>query len=127
MVLPLDPREELIIVPVRLFGHNKELILRFAIDTAATSSMIGWEQASRLGYVRSALPDHMHITTASGTELVQQITLNAIEAFGQRLYEFPVLCHTLPLEISFDGLLGLDFFRGRRLTIDLRVGIVTLD
>lgn len=127
MVLPLDPRDELIIVPVRLLGRNKELILRFAIDTAATSSMIGWEQALRLGYVRSALADQIRLTTASGTELVQRITLNKIEAFGQQLYDFPVLCHTLPPEVSFDGLLGLDFFRGRRLTIDLRVGIVTLD
>jgi len=127
MVLPLDPRDELIIVPVRLVGRNKELILRSAIDTAATTSMIGWEQALRLGYVRSALADQMRLTTASGRELVQQITLNKIEAFGQQLYDFPILCHNLPSEVSFDGLLGLDFFRGRRLTIDLRVGIVTLD
>ena len=110
MVLPLDPRDDLIIVPVRLLGPNKELILRFAIDTAATSSMIGWEQASQLGYVRSTLAGKMRLTTASGTDLVQQVTLNKIEAFGQEMHNFPVLCHTLPPEVSFDGLLGLDFF-----------------
>ena len=38
-----------------------------------------------------------------------------------------VVCHNLPPSITVDGVLGLDFFRGRRLVIDLYEGIITLE
>jgi hypothetical protein len=37
-----------------------------------------------------------------------------------------MVCHTLPPSASIDGLLGLDFLRDRRLTIDFRTGQITL-
>lgn len=37
------------------------------------------------------------------------------------------LCHDLPAEVRVDGLLGLDFLRGRRLTLDFRTGRLSLD
>jgi hypothetical protein len=38
-----------------------------------------------------------------------------------------VLCHTLPPSATVDGVLGLDFMRGSRLLVDLRIGEVTLE
>ncbi len=37
-----------------------------------------------------------------------------------------VSCHTLPPSAGVDGLLGLDFFRGERLTVDFRTGRLIL-
>jgi len=37
-----------------------------------------------------------------------------------------ILCHTLPPSAGVDGLLGLDFFRGQRVTIDFQHGEVTI-
>jgi hypothetical protein len=59
-------------------------------------------------------------------EFAPQIVLNKIEALGRSLENFPILCHTLPPSATVDGLLGLDFFRGLRLIVDLKAGIITL-
>jgi hypothetical protein len=37
-----------------------------------------------------------------------------------------VLSHTLPPSATIDGLLGLDFLRGKKLTIDFRQADVSL-
>jgi len=49
-----------------------------------------------------------------------------IEALGKIHEYFPLLCHTLPPTAGVDGLLGLDFFRGTYLSIDLVSGIVNV-
>jgi hypothetical protein len=43
---------------------------------------------------------------------------------GGSLDNFQMLCHTLPPSATVDGLLGIDFFRGKRLIVDLQLGIV---
>ena len=43
------------------------------------------------------------------------------------LSDFPIVCHTLPPSAAVDGVLGLDFFRGTRLVLDFRKGLVTVD
>ncbi|MEO6457233.1 MAG: hypothetical protein ABIO92_03015 [Chloroflexia bacterium] len=44
MILPLDPSEGLIIVPVRVFGPGGEvqIIVRFTNDIDSTASMFDW-------------------------------------------------------------------------------------
>lgn len=60
-------------------------------------------------------------------EFAPRIAVKKIELLGRIIENFPILCHTLPPTATVDGLLGLDFFRGLRLIIDLRAGIVTFD
>lgn len=67
------------------------------------------------------------MTTGSGIEFAPRIALERITALGRDRNEFTVLAHTLPPSAGVDGLLGLDFLRDRRLTVDLRGGQVTLD
>lgn len=67
------------------------------------------------------------MTTASGLEVAPMITLERLEALGRQRDHFPVLCHTLPVSAGVDGVLGLDFLRGHRLTVDFRIGLVTLE
>lgn len=50
-----------------------------------------------------------------------------IEALEQERRNFPILCHTLPPSATVDGVLGLDFFRGQRLVVDFRTGLVTVE
>jgi hypothetical protein len=45
-----------------------------------------------------------------------------IIALGQTRDSFPVFCHTHPSATGVDGLLGLDFLRGRVLSLDFRTG-----
>jgi predicted aspartyl protease len=100
--------------------------LRLALDTGATGTVVNVWMLVAVGYDPVLVPDRIQVTTASGVEFVPRIILNKLEALGQERTGFPVLCHTLPPSTGVDGLLGLDFFRGQRLTIDFSNGQLTL-
>jgi hypothetical protein len=66
------------------------------------------------------------MTTGSGVEFVPIIEVTKLTALRKERLGLPVLAHTLPPSASVDGLLGLDFLRGWLLTVDFRVGQLTL-
>jgi predicted aspartyl protease len=127
VILPLDPRENLIIVSTRVFGPRNQVILRFALDTGATTSLLNWSRALKLGYIPDDVHDRREITTASRFEFAPIVVVKRFEALGQQRNDFPMLCHNLPPTAGIDGVLGLDFLRGHRLTIDFRIGLVILE
>ena len=129
MILPFDRAGGLVIVPVRVFGPRGEFqtIVRFAIDTGSTTSVFDWEQAIDLGYNPAAVRNLVQTTTASGTIFAPRIMLQKLEAFGHEKQRFGVLCQSLSATTGVDGLLGLDFFQGHKLTLDFRIGLVTLE
>jgi predicted aspartyl protease len=124
MSLGFNPKEGLIIVPTRLFGPVGDAIVHLALDTGATGSLVNWDIAVLLGYDPAIVEDRVQVTTGSGVEFAPRIKVIRIEALGREQEHFPLLCHTLPPTAGVDGLLGLDFFRGTYLTIDLVSGIV---
>ena len=126
MSFPFDPQQGLIIVPVELWGPSGSAILRLALDTGATGTMVNTGMLVALGYDPALIADRVQITTGSGVEFVPRVLLDRVMALGQESTEFPVLSHTLPPSAGIDGLLGLDFFRGLSLTIDFRTGQVAL-
>lgn len=80
-----------------------------------------------LGYDPAIVSERIQMITGSGVEFVPRVVVAQIEAFGQNRQDFPVLCHTLPPSATVDGVLGLDFFRGKRLVLDFRSGLVTAE
>ena len=126
MSFPFDPQQGLIIVPAELWGPSGSAILRLALDTGATGTLVNTGMLVALGYDPALIPDRVQITTGSGVEFVPRILLDRIMVLGEEAVEFPVLGHALPPSAGIDGLLGLDFFRGRSLTIDFRTGQVVL-
>ncbi len=95
MILPFNPGSGLIVAPTRLFGPSGDIIIRMAIDTGATGTIVSTEER--------------------------------IEARNIAYQDFEAGCLDLPPSARVDGVLGLDFFRDRRLLIDLRIGLVTVD
>jgi predicted aspartyl protease len=126
MKFEFDPTQGLIIIPTRLHGLDRDVIVRLALDTGATSSMINWDIAVLLGYDPASSKERIQVTTGSSVEFAPRITVERVEALGMFRENFAVLCHTLPPSASVDRLLGLDFFRGVRLIVDLKAGIITL-
>jgi predicted aspartyl protease len=124
MKTKFDASQGLIVIPTRLYGSQGDIIVRLALDTGATSSMINWDIAVLLGYDPASVKERMQITTGSGVEFAPRITIKKIEVMGRSHENFLMLCHTLPPSATVDGLLGLDFFRGKRLILDLQLGIV---
>jgi predicted aspartyl protease len=102
------------------------VLLRFALDTGATSTVVNVGLLVAVGYDPALVPDRIQITTGSGVEFVPRVTVGKITALGQEQTGFPVLGHTLPPSAGVDGLLGLDFIRGQSLTLDFRTGKLTL-
>ena len=90
----------LIVLPVELFGPSGSQIVRMALDTGATRSLVNIATLVNLGYDPSLESERTNVS---------------------------VLAHTLPPSAAIDGLLGLDFFRDQRLEIDFRHGRLTLD
>jgi hypothetical protein len=126
MNISFDPHQGLIIIQAELEGPSGTAILRLALDTGATGTLINVGMLVSIGYDPSLAPDRVQVTTGSGVEFVPRIRLNRITALGQEQTGFAVLCHTLPPSTTVDGLLGLDFFRGEKLTIDFNKGEITL-
>lgn len=127
MKITFDPTQGLIVIPTRLYDLHIDTIARLALDTGATGSMINWDVAVLLGYDPASTEERIQATTGSGVEFAPRIVVKKIELLGRTLENFPILCHTLPPTATVDGLLGLDFFRGVRLVVDLQAGIVTFD
>lgn len=127
MKLGFDPKEGLIVTPTRLWGPIGDIIVRLALDIGATGSMVNWDILVFLGYDPAIVPERIQMTTGSGVEFVPRITVHKIQALGQDRHDFPVLCHTLPPSATVDGVLGLDFFRGKRVVLDFRTGAVTVE
>jgi hypothetical protein len=80
-----------------------------------------------IGCDPSLSPQRVQATTGSGIEFVPRVLLNRLVALGAAHSNFPVLCHTLPPSSTVDGLLGIDFLRGRRLIMDFREGFLSLE
>jgi hypothetical protein len=56
MTYQFDPTQGLIVVPVRLFGPAGDIILRLALDTGATSTLINSEIMILLDTIRRHRP-----------------------------------------------------------------------
>jgi predicted aspartyl protease len=124
--VPFDPQQRLIIVGAELSGPSGSAVLRLALDTGATRTVVNVAMLVAVGYDPALVPDRVQVTTGSGVEFVPRLPLDRLVALEQERIEFPVLCHTLPPSAGVDGLLGLDFLRGQSLTIDFRNGRMTL-
>lgn len=127
MKLAFNPAKGLIIVPVEVRGAAGSGILRLALDTGATGTLVNLAPLISLGYDPSLAPERVQVTTGSGVEFAPRLPIVKIAALGCTRENFPVLAHTLPPSAGVDGLLGLDFFRGGRLEVDFRAGIVQFE
>jgi len=73
---------------------------------------MGYKKADNIGISRTI--------TASKSETVYEYNLNNIMSLGLIRRNFKVISRALPLGLGIDGLLGLDFFKHKELTIDFR-------
>jgi predicted aspartyl protease len=127
MTVAFDSNDGLIIVAAELQGPSGNAILRLALDTGATTTLINSSVLVATGYDPAASPTRSEVTTGSGVEYVARAVLLRLSALGRQRSDFAVLAHTLPPSAGVDGLLGLDFLRGQLLAVDFRAGLITLD
>jgi len=126
MSYPFNAQRGLIALQAELFGPSGSAVLRLALDTGATATLVNVGLLVALGYDPALAPVRVQVTTGSGVEFAPRVTINKIATLGQEHDNFPVLGHTLPPSAGVNGLLDLDFLRGRELVIDFRQGRVRL-
>ena len=126
MSFRFEAGQGLIIVPAELWGPAGSAVLRLALDTGATRTLINVGLLVALGYDPALESDRIQVTTGSGVEFAPNVRLKKIVSLGQERTDFAVLAHTLPPSAGVDGLLGLDFMRDKRLTVDFGAGTLTL-
>jgi hypothetical protein len=80
-----------------------------------------------IGYDPALTTARVQVTTASGVEFAPRVEWQRLTTLGQERHGLQVLAHTLPPSTGIDGLPGLDFFRGLRLTVDFRAGYLRID
>lgn len=123
---PFERQKGLIVVSTELVGPAGRMVVRLALDTGATSTMINVALLVNLGYDPALEPNRVQVTTGSGIEFTPLVTVQRIVALGCERIDLPVLAHTLPSTAPIDGLLGLDFLRDRLLEADFRRGRLSL-
>jgi predicted aspartyl protease len=126
MIYRFDDHGGLIVIFTEVFGPSGSVVARLALDTGATGTTINQALLVAIGYDPAVAEDRIEVTTGSGLEYVPRFPVDRLVALGRQRDSFPVLAHTLPPSASVDGLLGLDFFRPYKLTIDFPSGKITL-
>jgi predicted aspartyl protease len=125
-LVSFDRKSGLIMVPVTVKKGAEVLKFDFAVDTGATVSLIDTGVMSALGYRQQDSIRTTHTVTASKTETVYEYSLDNIMALGLIRRNFKVISRSLPMGLGIDGLLGLNFFKHKELTIDFNLSEIRL-
>ncbi|NLF70083.1 MAG: hypothetical protein GX575_13670 [Candidatus Anammoximicrobium sp.] len=122
MSISFDGKQGLVVVRAQLTGPTGIAVVRLALDTGATRTVVNAGLLVAVGYDPAGTLERTEVTTGSGVEFAALVTISKIVALGRELTGFPVLAHTLPPSAGVDGVLGLDFLRGQVLRIDFQNG-----
>ena len=125
-LVSFDRKAALIVVPVTVKVEEEIMKFQFAVDTGATISLIDADVMARLGYTVADSIRTTHTITASKTETVHEYELDNIMAIGLIRRNFKVISRELPMGLGIDGLLGLNFFKNKELTIDFKLSEIQL-
>ena len=64
---------------------------------------------------------------ASTSHLVPKVTLKSISLADAKIDDLEVLCYTIREEHGIDGVIGLNFLRHFKITLDFGQGILVLE
>lgn len=126
MTYTFDPTGPLVVIPVFVAGPAAGGLFNFAIDTGATYSAMSGLILERLGYARSQARGNYVVRTAGGATRTGVLRVSRFGAFGRHEANWPLLWLPLDPGSRGFGVLGLDFLRGRHLTLDFARGKANL-
>jgi len=96
------------------------------IDTGATYTLFPVESLEMYGYDIVASKEKVRLITASGFILAPKIKVQWLQVLDCKFNFFPVVAHTLPPEMYFKGILGMDFIKQARAVIDIFQGEIEI-
>ena len=81
---------------------------------------------ARIGYDLSKPTGHVNVRGVTGVGTAKLFSATSITALGHTAKNLSVISQDYPKSVTVDGLLGLDFFREKILTIDFHRGTIAL-
>jgi predicted aspartyl protease len=117
---------QLVVVIATLTGPRGPVRCHWAVDTGATDTHISPHVLQLAGYDTTALFDLVTLLTVGGRVTTGRIRVDRLRCLEQSATDFRVVCHTVTATTRIDGLLGLDFLRGRVVTLDFARGRIAL-
>ena len=116
----------LVIVPVSIKVEAAIFDFNFAIDTGASISLVDMDVLEAIGFSKEQCVQTIQTVTASRQETAYQFEIPNIKAIGLIKRNFKVISRKLPVGLGIDGLLGINFFKNKELTIDFKTSEVRL-
>ena len=107
-----------------LVNRRRSLFIKLAVDTGASITMISIESALAIGLNPSRATRHIEITTTSGVVFTPIIRVPFFRCFGIEIKNMDVICHNLPPESCVEGLLGLNFLKEAKISIDFSKNVI---
>lgn len=121
-----DPRKRIIEVKVRVFGPAQQRDLNFVLDTGTPVTILHTGWADLLAYGAKDAKRLSRLWGTGGPQDGYIIDVSKVETRGLALEPFEVACHDIPEILGIDGLIGMDMFEGRTLTVDGKNGVVSV-
>jgi len=79
---PFRRDEGLILVDAKICGPEGELVLRLALDTGASKTLITSANMASLGYGEAMASEWIEVTTATRNERAPMIAVDSMESLG---------------------------------------------
>ena len=115
---PLLREAGLLIVYVRLSGPKGHRLIRLALDTGATTTMVPPHALLAIGVNPAKVSSYHETLTASSRELIPLVVVPELRVFETTFRRVALACHELPSESPVDGLLGLDLLTRLNAALD---------
>lgn len=126
MTFTFDPAGRAVFLDVWITGPSDTKLARLRLDTGATHTLIRATMLELVGFRPADMTRPRRFRSATGGGEAPTLVLRQLLALGHTRTEFRVAAYDPPPAVSGDGLLGLDFLRGRVLTLDFARGRVGL-
>jgi len=126
IVHTFDRKQPLVVVQVSVKVDDEFKIFHFAVDTGATITLVNDDAMKKMGYTKADSIRTTRTITASKSETVYEYSLDNIKAIGLIRRNLKVISRSLPIGLGIDGLLGLNFFKNKELTIDFKLSEIRL-
>jgi predicted aspartyl protease len=126
MTLNFDLHAPNMVARAHVTGPRRTAVARLVLDTGATETQISRHILLEAGIDLSRPVARRNIRSATGGALAPVVRIRQLTALGHARTDFPVAAHDMPPAVTYDGLLGLDFFRNLVLTLDFARGRASL-
>jgi hypothetical protein len=125
---PFDPDAQAIWVDSLLVGPaGAELGLVFVLDPGTPETIIDWDLAAQIGLDRSQSIGPARYRGMEGPQDGYYVLAPNFEVLGRSLKGFKIACCPFSKNLETEGLLGLDFVRKTVLTLDFKLGRISLE